>query len=133
MSEEPKTAMAVMMQSQDERRLEYSARSIAMASAAQAMAENFKRDEIEDARDAERYAMRAAEMAAYLAVQKERERHAEDMALLKQWMEKRVEESALLPMGQIYRTRWVGQELVRETINPADLFNPPAPIPQRPG
>lgn len=85
--DEPKTATAIVMQSMSEQMEEHRKRLVAAASAQRAMNEWFNPDEIEDMRDAQRMATRAAEFAAYYAMEKLSELLANDMALLRQWQE----------------------------------------------
>lgn len=54
-----------------------------MASASRAVEEFFKLDQIEDLSDVRRMVMRAAEMAAYYAVEAERENMAGDMQMVR--------------------------------------------------
>lgn len=95
--DEPKTARAAMMIDHDQMRTEARIRLIVLSSVRRAFDENWDRSNIEDAHDAERSAMRCAEMAAYYAVEKERELHAGDLATLKVWMEARAAEDMLMP------------------------------------
>lgn len=83
MSEQPKTATSLLMQSYAERQHEMRARNVAMASASRAFEEFGKPDEIEDLGDARRMMMRVAEMAAYYAIEAERENMAGDMQMVR--------------------------------------------------
>lgn len=98
---EPKTATEAMMLSSEENRLAIRDRAVAVSIASKAIAENFDPARIETMRDAERQAVRAAEQAAYEAIQKERELHAGDMAALEAWSKVRWAEHLLTPKPMI--------------------------------
>lgn len=84
------------MPSYEEMRLETQARTIAQAASHEAIHEYFTPQGIpDDYWDIFVNARRAAELAAYLAVQKERELHAHELAELKAWRESRVAEEML--------------------------------------
>lgn len=80
---EHKTATEIMMASYETDRLMIRDRAIAMSATKKAMEEHFDTLKILDMADARRQAARAAEQAAYDAIQAEREHHAGDMAMLK--------------------------------------------------
>lgn len=98
---EPKTATSAAMLDYEERRLELRDRRLAMACAHRSFEENWDRSKIDDERDAERAAMRSAEMAAYYAIMAEREAHAEDMRLLKLWSDAKWAEEMAKPVRAI--------------------------------
>jgi hypothetical protein len=81
----PQTGVGIMMQSLAEHQEEARKRRIAMASASRALNEHFKPEEVEDMRDARRMAMRAAEFAAYYAIEAMTEQLASDMAMVRRF------------------------------------------------
>lgn len=98
MTDEPKSGTEMLMrQSLEVSRLH--ARDVMVArQIARAMLEkHFKPESVEDMRDLERAIVYASEEAAYEAIQKERELHAQDMEMLKKWADAKWAEHMLSP------------------------------------
>lgn len=110
MGTEPQTATAIAMLSSEEHRLEIRDRHVALAVAAKVVREHFKPEEIEDMRDARDQIIRAAEFAAYEAIQKERELHAGDMMMLKAFADVKWAELMLKPPSASVDTLPKGQD-----------------------
>jgi gamma-glutamylcysteine synthetase len=101
MDDKPMTAIEIVMRNSENVRIEHRDRAVALSIGAQMVDEFFKPESIEDMRDVRQQITRAAEMAAYHAIQKERELHAADMALMKHWMETRFLDDILKPRPPI--------------------------------
>lgn len=97
MSDEPLTAKGIAMREKYDP-AEIRARSIAVRMGAAMVDEYFKPEGIEDLRDVRRAIVLAAEQAAYEAIKLEREHHAHDMRLLKQWLDARQFEMMIAPL-----------------------------------
>lgn len=68
----------------EQMRLEARDRQLAISIGRQMVEDHFKPERIEDMRDVREQVARAAEHAAYEAIQRERALHAEDMAMLRE-------------------------------------------------
>jgi hypothetical protein len=98
MVETPKTATEAMMRLDMETdRIGRRDRALAMSIASEMVEKYFEPTAVEDMRDVRRMIIRAAEHAAFSAIQKERELHAGDMAALRQWSEVRWVEALSKP------------------------------------
>lgn len=96
---ESKTATEMVMKiNLSDQHLEHRARRIAITSAQSAVDEIFKPEDINDMADVRHQVIRAAEMAAYRAVEAERAAHFADMRNLKAFWESRIEENLQAPM-----------------------------------
>ena len=97
MTDQPKTATAAMMLDMEGQRLERRDRAIAISVGREMVERYFKQDAIEGMGDVREQITRAAEHAAYEAIQKEREQHLHDIEALKAWMQVRATEALLKP------------------------------------
>jgi hypothetical protein len=97
MSDEPKTATGMMMLDHEKMRIEARDRAVAISIGAEMTERYFQPAAILDMNDVRRAITEAAQMAAYTAIQKERELHLGDMATLKAWMEVRAAEAYSTP------------------------------------
>lgn len=95
--EQPKTARGIMMESFAERQEEAEKRSVVYAAARRALDEHFKPEEVHDMRDAQRMAHRAAEMAAYHAIEMYMAKFSGDMQMIRQFVDDRLKLAQMEP------------------------------------
>ena len=90
-----------MMQSFAEQQEEAEKRSVVYAAAKRAFDEHFVPGEVHDMRDAQRMAMRAAEMAAYHAIEMYMAKFSGDMQMIRDFVNSRLKLAELEPAKPI--------------------------------